>query len=38
VVPGRLLDDGFSFRYPEWPAAAEELCERRRTAIQTEER
>ncbi|HYU32824.1 MAG TPA: TIGR01777 family oxidoreductase [Thermoanaerobaculia bacterium] len=28
VVPGRLLEDGFSFRYPEWPAAARELCER----------
>jgi uncharacterized protein (TIGR01777 family) len=33
VVPGRLLEDGFSFRYPEWPAAAKELCERWRTAI-----
>src|SRR6185436_16119995 len=31
VVPGRLLADGFSFRYPEWPAAAEELCQRWRT-------
>lgn len=28
VVPGRLLEDGFSFRYPEWPAAAKELCDR----------
>lgn len=29
VVPGRLLDDGFSFNYPDWPAAAKELCCRR---------
>jgi uncharacterized protein (TIGR01777 family) len=29
VVPRRLLEDGFSFSYPEWPAAARELCERR---------
>jgi uncharacterized protein len=28
VVPGRLQREGFSFEYPEWPAAAEELCER----------
>lgn len=28
VVPGRLLDAGFRFTYPEWPAAAAELCER----------
>jgi uncharacterized protein (TIGR01777 family) len=28
VVPGRLLADGFAFQYPEWPAAAEELCRR----------
>jgi uncharacterized protein (TIGR01777 family) len=26
VVPGRLLDAGFTFRYPRWPAAAAELC------------
>ncbi len=25
VVPGRLLDAGFVFRHPEWPAAAREL-------------
>lgn len=29
VVPGRLLADGFTFQYPEWAAAARELCERR---------
>ncbi|WP_290062083.1 TIGR01777 family oxidoreductase [Amycolatopsis solani] len=25
VVPGRLLDAGFAFEYPAWPAAAENL-------------
>jgi uncharacterized protein (TIGR01777 family) len=30
VVPGRLLADGFSFTYPEWTAAAKELCQRAR--------
>jgi hypothetical protein len=28
VVPGRLLAAGFSFKFPEWPAAARELVER----------
>ena len=28
VVPGRLLDAGFQFRFPEWPAAARELVGR----------
>jgi uncharacterized protein len=26
VVPGRLLDAGFEFRYPTWPEAARDLC------------
>jgi uncharacterized protein (TIGR01777 family) len=26
VVPGRLLDAGFEFRFPSWPEAARELC------------
>lgn len=26
VVPGRLLARGFTFVYPEWPAAARDLC------------
>jgi hypothetical protein len=26
VVPGRLLNAGFVFQCPEWPAAARELC------------
>ena len=28
VVPTRLLESGFTFQYPEWRGAAEELCER----------
>lgn len=28
VVPGRLLADGFPFRFPEWPEAARDLCRR----------
>jgi uncharacterized protein (TIGR01777 family) len=28
VTPGRLLEGGFSFRYPQWRAAAEDLCRR----------
>jgi uncharacterized protein len=28
VIPGRLLREGFSFTYPDWPEAARELCER----------
>lgn len=31
VVPGRLLDAGFEFRYPEWAEAARELCDRRKS-------
>ena len=26
VIPARLLEQGFSFEYPEWPAAARDLC------------
>ncbi|MGI5373489.1 TIGR01777 family oxidoreductase [Streptomyces sp. CA-251387] len=28
VVPGRLLDEGFTFEYDRWPAAAEDLAQR----------
>jgi len=28
VVPGRLLQAGFSFDFADWPAAAEDLCRR----------
>jgi NAD dependent epimerase/dehydratase family enzyme len=27
VVPARLLDGGFRFKYPEWREAARELCQ-----------
>jgi hypothetical protein len=30
VVPGRLIDVGFEFLFPEWPAAARDLVTRRR--------
>jgi uncharacterized protein len=26
VVPGRLLESGFTFRHPSWPEAARDLC------------
>lgn len=26
VVPGRLLQDGFTFQFPSWPEAARDLC------------
>lgn len=26
VVPGRLLESGFSFKFPTWPDAAQDLC------------
>jgi hypothetical protein len=32
VVPGRLLQSGFTFRFPEWPGAAADLCCRWREA------
>jgi uncharacterized protein (TIGR01777 family) len=28
VVPGRLLQSGFTFKYPTWDAAAGDLCQR----------
>ena len=28
VVPGRLLDSGFAFRFPSWGEAAKDLCRR----------
>jgi hypothetical protein len=27
VIPGRLLDSGFAFEFPDWPRAARELCD-----------
>jgi uncharacterized protein (TIGR01777 family) len=32
VVPGTLLQDGFQFTYPQWAAAAVELCTRWKSA------
>ena len=32
VVPARLLEAGFEFQYPEWPAAARDLVARWRAA------
>ncbi len=31
VVPGRLLESGFEFRFPSWPEAAENLCRQYRS-------
>lgn len=28
VVPGRLVTSGFTFAFPDWPAAAVDLCRR----------
>ena len=28
VAPGKLADAGFAFRFPDWPAAAADLCAR----------
>jgi len=28
VIPGRLLDAGFEFKFPDWPEAAQDLVER----------
>jgi uncharacterized protein len=32
VVPARLLEDGFKFKYPDWPSAARDLCHRWKVA------
>ena len=31
VLPRRLLDSGFEFQFADWPTAAMDLCQRRRT-------
>lgn len=36
VVPGRLLDRGFVFQFPEWPQAAQNLCAAWRSAQSTQ--
>lgn len=28
VIPGRLLESGFNFQFPDWPSAAADLCRR----------
>lgn len=28
VIPGRLLQDGFEFKFPDWNEAARDLCRR----------
>ena len=28
VIPTRLLESGFTFQFPSWPAAARDLCQR----------
>jgi uncharacterized protein (TIGR01777 family) len=32
VVPGRLVEAGFEFRFPDWPEAARDLVRRRRAS------
>ena len=32
VVPTRLLEDGFTFQFPGWPEAAQDLCRQWRSA------
>jgi uncharacterized protein (TIGR01777 family) len=32
VIPGRLMQSGFTFQFPAWAAAARDLCQRWRTA------
>jgi uncharacterized protein len=32
VIPGRLSQEGFAFRFADWPEAARDLCRRWRAA------
>jgi NAD dependent epimerase/dehydratase family enzyme len=32
VVPARLFEHGFGFKYPDWPSAASDLCQRSKIA------
>ena len=32
VIPGRLMEQGFAFQFPEWAPAARDLCEAWRSA------
>jgi uncharacterized protein (TIGR01777 family) len=38
VVPARLLETGFTFRYPEWRGAARDLCDRAKVVRRDYER
>jgi uncharacterized protein len=33
VVPARLLEHGFTFTYPDWSSAAQDLCGRQRSSV-----
>jgi NAD dependent epimerase/dehydratase family enzyme len=35
VVPARLLDHGFTFKYPDWRGAARDLCRQSTVARNT---
>lgn len=35
VIPARLLEDGFTFRFPDWSFAVRDLCARRRGVLET---
>ena len=37
VVPGRLLDAGFTFDFPSWPEAARDLCRRAEKELSTKD-
>jgi uncharacterized protein (TIGR01777 family) len=37
VVPSRLLGSGFTFRFPDWPSAARDLCARWRAQHRAEQ-
>jgi NAD dependent epimerase/dehydratase family enzyme len=32
VVPARLLEHGFTFKYPDWRSAAADLCHQSKVA------
>jgi NAD dependent epimerase/dehydratase family enzyme len=36
VVPTRLLEHGFTFKHPEWPIAAQDLCRQWRAVHESE--
>jgi uncharacterized protein len=36
VVPGRLLERGFAFKFPNWPEAAQDLCRQASRGLRAE--